>query len=490
MRTKRLQRNLRGFLFVLIFTSACGMPVQLTSEQQPPLLVQSTGESTPLPTRGPYPPGEIFEYIAQSGDTLPAVAAHFNTTVTEIRDENPDLPSAITTFPPGFPLRIPAYYVPLTGPTFKILPDSEVVYGPTSLGFDIENTIRQFPGYLAEMESFAYKRQRKAWDVVLVVAERYSIHPRLFLSLLEYRTKALSLSNPEGDQLTYPMGTRDISYRGLFWQLVWVAERLNDGYYGWREGTLSEFTLQDGLVVRPDPWQNAGTVALQYLFAGWYATEDFEIASSPEGFVEVYRDLWGDPFRLEQALLPGSLQQPELTLPFQPNRVWDFTGGPHFSWGTSLPRGALDFAPPSEESGCVVSNEWFTAPGDGIIVRSEEATVVLDLDGDGFEQTGWVLFFFHVGTEGRIASGTVVEQGGLLGHPSCEGGRATGTHIHVARKYNGEWISASGPLAFVLDGWVAAAGTDAYEGTLTKGSKIVPACPCSRQENQILYEFP
>jgi len=39
---------------------------------------------TPLPTRPVYIPGELVEYNAQSGDTLPALAAHFNTTVQEI----------------------------------------------------------------------------------------------------------------------------------------------------------------------------------------------------------------------------------------------------------------------------------------------------------------------------------------------------------------------------------------------------------------------
>ena len=35
-----------------------------------------------------------------------------------------------------------------------------------------------------------------------------------------------------------------------------------------------------------------------------------------------------------------------------------------------------------------------------------------------------------------------------------EGGHVTGTHVHIARKYNGEWIPADG-LAFNLEGWVA-----------------------------------
>ena len=137
------------------------------------------------------------------------------------------------------------------------------------------------------------------------------------------------------------------------------------------------------------------------------------------------------------------------------------------------------------------SKVWFTAPADGVIARSAEATVILDLDGDGDEHTGWVLFFFHVATEGRIAEGAKVKKGDLLGFPSCEGGISTGTHIHVARRYNGEWIPAAGLLPFVLDGWVAEYGGTAYEGTLTKGSKVVPACKgCARADSQIIYTLP
>ncbi|HJS19721.1 MAG TPA: LysM domain-containing protein, partial [Anaerolineales bacterium] len=59
----------------------------------------------PAPTSGrpEYPPGELVDYIAQSGDTLPALAKRFNTTEEEIRVANPIIPSDATTMPPGFP---------------------------------------------------------------------------------------------------------------------------------------------------------------------------------------------------------------------------------------------------------------------------------------------------------------------------------------------------------------------------------------------------
>jgi hypothetical protein len=60
----------------------------------------------------------------------------------------------------------------------------------------------------------------------------------------------------------------------------------------------------------------------------------------------------------------------------------------------------------------------------------------------------------------------------------------------MARRYNGEWLSAAGAVPFTLDGWVAAEGARPYEGTLTKGSSVVSACTCSTHQNRIFYRLP
>ena len=62
---------------------------------------------------------------------------------------------------------------------------------------------------------------------------------------------------------------------------------------------------------------------------------------------------------------------------------------------------------------------------------------------------------------------------------------ATGSHIHITRKYNGEWILADGPLPFTLSGWEAHAGVLAYQGALTKGDQTVLACACASEETLI-----
>jgi murein DD-endopeptidase MepM/ murein hydrolase activator NlpD len=103
--------------------------------------------------------------------------------------------------------------------------------------------------------------------------------------------------------------------------------------------------------------------------------------------------------------------------------------------------------------------------------------LAIDLDGDGSEQTGWVVVYFHVADKNRLAAGQWVKGDEPIGHPSCEGGRSTGTHVHVARKYNGEWLAAGGPLPMILSGWQVYPGEKEYQGEMRRGGQLVVASP-------------
>jgi murein DD-endopeptidase MepM/ murein hydrolase activator NlpD len=189
-------------------------------------------------------------------------------------------------------------------------------------------------------------------------------------------------------------------------------------------------------------------------------------------------------------VLPGSLQQPALQFPFVQGQLWAYTGGPHTGWGSGEPYAAIDFAPAAETSGCYIveADKYATAMADGLVLRSDIDGTVIDLDKDGDERTGWVLYYLHLATHQRIPLGREVKAGDPVGYPSCEGGRVTGTHVHVARKYNGEWILADGPLAFNLEGWIAHNGSQAYKGTLTRGPLMITACECSDYQSQVISD--
>lgn len=445
---------------------------------------QTPGPSpTPLPTRAEYNPGELVDYSAQSGDTLQALAAHFNTTIQEIRDANPGIPADATTMPPDMPMKIPIYYLPFWGTPFQILPDSQFINGPAAIGFDTESFVASHPGWLKDFRTYAANANHSGAEIVDIVATNYSISPRVLLAVLEYQTGALSQPVPPSG--SYPLGEVDYTHAGLFMQMIWAADLLNNGYYGWRTGSLTEIEHFYGNIERPDPWQTAATVAFQYYYSQHNSAEDYATAIGPGGVARIYQDLFGNPWAANQPHIPVSLQQPELTLPFKSGDTWNLTSGPHSGWGTLMPLAALDFAPPAASGGCIPTPELALAMANGVVVRSETGVVMLDLDGDGDERTGWDILYLHLATIGRASVGRTLKAGDPVGYPSCEGGTATGTHIHIARKYNGEWIPVDSAISFNMDGWIAHLGNADREGTLTRGNQTVIACDCSNAASQI-----
>ncbi len=422
---------------------------------------------TPFPTRPAYDPGELVDYTAQSGDTLDALALRFNTTVAEIRTANEFIPEDATTMPPGMPMQIPIYYRPLWGTPYQMLPDAAFINGPHVVDFSTKDFLSEHTGWLSSYTAWAFSGARTAAEILDYVAIQYSISPKLLLGLLEYQGGAISDPFLDDARERLILGLETNYWVGVYLQLSFAANILNDGYYRWREGDLLEFELADGSLVRPDPWQNAATVALQYFFSQVLSEREYHYAVGPDGFARTYAGLFGDPWEIEPHV-PGSLVQPEMQLPYKNEVGWAFTGGPHTGWGSMAPWAALDFAPPSTITGCYPSGLWTTAVADGLIVRDGPGILVLDLDGDGDERTGWVVFYLHVAERDRVSVGTYVNAGDPLGHPSCEGGRSTGTHIHIARKYNGEWMVADGTIPFVLSGWRPVRGETPYSGWLVK----------------------
>ncbi|MBN1373530.1 MAG: LysM peptidoglycan-binding domain-containing protein [Anaerolineaceae bacterium] len=487
-------------IYHLIFTCLClavflltgCLPTDLASGEAPaPFTAQPTPTAGPTPTIEPtrpvYSPGELVDYIAQTGDTLPVLAEHFNTTVREIRQANTFIPLDATTMPPGMPMKIPIYYQPLWGSAYQIIHDSLYINGPAQRGFDSTTFVNQQPGWLKNFSEYASGQDRTGAQIVDLIALNHSVSPRLLLALLEYELGALTDPAMPAGLDGFPLGEVDLSTNGLYRQLNWAANALNNGYYGWRSGGLTALNLPGDLLERPDPWQNAATVALQHYFTLHHAEEEYRRAIGPEGFAATYAALFGDPWAVE-AHIPGSLRQPDLRLPFLPGLPWAYTGGPHSAWGTGEPFAAIDFAPPSEESGCVLTEEYTTAVADGIVARTGPGILVLDLDGDSDEHTGWTIFYLHIAGEDRAPKGRKVQAGDLLGHPSCEGGLATGTHIHIARKYNGEWVLADSTLAFNMEGWVVRNGPVAYQGFLVRNGRQIIANTSSEQSSQIQAE--
>jgi murein DD-endopeptidase MepM/ murein hydrolase activator NlpD len=439
-----------------------------------------SGGILPLATDIPTPPSVPVDsapllYYTQAGDTLPVVAIRFGVQATDVSSPSGDLPST-GLLTPNTLLIIPHMLVNTTS-SVKIIPDSELIYSPSAIDFDVSAYITEAGGYLSTYREWLGTTQwTTGADLVQRIAMENSINPRILLALLEYQSGWVygQPSNPM--QEDYPLGRVELSMKGLFSQLAWAVNQLSIGYYGWREGWLTEIQFSDGVSARLAPDLNNGTVAIQYYLAQVYTTPSWLGAlDANSGIPALYEKMFGSPWirAMEvEPLYPPNLSQPDMILPFLLEQVWSYTGGPHGAWERDGSRAAIDLAPGSTESGCVTSSSWVVASAPGLIVRAGHGAVVEDLDGDGNEQTGWNILYMHVNGL-RVKKGDWVETSDLLGHPSCEGGIATGTHVHIARKYNGEWISADGPLPMVLSGWTVHAGSIPYEGTMTNGTATV-----------------
>jgi LasA protease len=422
---------------------------------------------------------EDDEYIVQIGDSLGSIASRFNITVQMLLNANqitnPDLLEV------GQLLVIPAPIPGGQGSGFKIIPDSEFVYGPYAQSLDVSGFLARFDSYLNRYSEEVEGHIRTGPEIVQMVAQDYSINPRLIIAILEYKSGWVTKAGPSEATWYYPIGYLDGYHEGLYMQLAWVADNLNRGYYLWKVGGISGWLLSTGEIIPADPSINAGTAGVQQLFAQLDDRATWDVDISPQGLFATYGDLFGYPFDYTyEPIIPENLEQPFMQLPFEPGVDWAFTGGPHGGWGDGSAWAALDFAPGSEGLGCVKSYLWVVAVADGLIVRADEGRVIQDLNGDGNEGTGWTVLYMHIEGDDRVQAGTYLKAGERIGHPSCEGGYSTGTHVHIARRYNGEWIAAdqlpeNGGVPFNLEGWVSSGDGISYNGYLKRGGETVAA---------------
>lgn len=430
-------------------------------------------QSKILPTLRAYE--ETYTVVA--GDSLAGIALRHQISVRQLLDANEiEDPNLIS---PGQVLQIPPASANELADGFRILPDSEVIYGPTVKDFDAASIVSQFNGKLSNyQEELEDGSVLSGAEIVQRVADENSVNPRLLLALIQHQSGCLVSPDANCDLEAYPLRLLSKAHLGLYKQLSWAANEILRGYVLWEKSLLAVWTLADGEVMRVDAAINPATAGLQHFFSLLDGKAAFKQDISASGFYKTYSELFGYPFAFTMdPLLPDGLTQPEMILPLASGDVWLLTSGPHWAWGTGSPWAALDFAPPGEEEdyGCYPSDAVVLAAASGLVVRSEGSAVVIDLDEDGYEQTGWTLNYFHISEESAVAVGTHVATGDVIGISSCEGGITNGTHFHLARRYNGVWIEAGGPIPFNLGGWVAKSFGIVYDGSLTKDGYTVEA---------------
>ena len=453
--------------------SSGGFDVHESIDQPAPVIMTSTPTPNP-PITLPTPRSEAVNYVVQPGDFLRKIAQTYQVSIHQIVEANEiDNPNLIDV---GQVLLIPPPSFDAVIPFFKILPDSELVYSPGNAGFDVSAFIDSQGGYLSSYNEEVDDVTLSGAEIVERVAVLYSINPRILLTVLEFQSQWVTDSDPPEETLDFPMQYFDSRKVGLYPQLAWAANLLNEGYYLWKLEAISIWMLSDSAIIGVDPTINPGTAGVLNLMRYLTTESDWDWVISEAGVFATYYRLFGYPFDYAvEPLISNDFAQPDLQLPFEEGAVWSYTGGPHGGWDTGSAWAGLDFAPPGEAMGCVPSGAWVVAVAPGEVVYSDHGAVIQDLEGDGIWQTGWSILYMHIDSRDRVKAGTYLEAGDRIGHPSCEGGFSTGTHLHIARRYNGEWIAADGDLPFVMDGWISSGYGVEYNGYLSKGDVVLEA---------------
>ena len=111
---------------------------------------------------------------------------------------NPDLLEV------GQELIIPAPIPGETGSGFKIIPDSELVYGPYAQSFDVKGFVSQYDSYLSRYSEEVEGQTITGAEIVQLVAQDYSVNPRLLLAVLEYQSGWVTKANPTQETRDYP----------------------------------------------------------------------------------------------------------------------------------------------------------------------------------------------------------------------------------------------------------------------------------------------
>lgn len=438
-----------------------------------------TGNIAPMPIPTPPADGLYAYHTVTNGESLTYLADIYNTEIeTLVKLNQLDGPDALINIDQV--LRVPLQ-LDKTAPDQRLLPDSEVVYGPSYVNFDIAAFVESQGGYLNEYTEWVDAETLNGAEIVERVAEQYSVGPRLLLALLEYYGGWVTNSTLDATQIRLPLGDKNPYADSLYLAMTFTANRINAGYYGYKRDGFWVFELADRSRVVTQPGLNAGTVGLQNLLSVHADWETWQQDLGPDGFMATYQALFGDPAAYEfRPLIPNTLTQPELSLPWREGKGFYFTSGPHAGFVDGSAWAAIDFGPPDVLGSCFYSEEPVTAAADGVVVVARNGEVYLDLDGDGNIQTGWVLFYLHTvaDTDTPVSVGQHLKQGDVIGYASCEGGLSNSSHLHFARRYNGEWMAAGGPVPMNLSGWEVQPNSVPYDGQLVKGTDIRDSCEC------------
>jgi hypothetical protein len=235
-------------------------PVQIvenpeeTSTATPASKVEAVSP-TPLPTAPAITmvaPAGFVTYVTRPGETLLGLAKRFELRLDELLYQQPYLPDAY--LPGGLQLVVPEIHGATTPPD-TLLPDSELVYSPSAVGFDVTAFVNQAGGFLSIYSEDVDGQILSGAEIVQRVANELSVNPRLLLAVLEERSGWVYGQPKDPDQVDYPFGYLATGQVGLYDELRIAGTQLNLAYYGYKEGNYILIRFANGSALRLHPFE-------------------------------------------------------------------------------------------------------------------------------------------------------------------------------------------------------------------------------------------
>ena len=302
-------------LLIAAALAACSAPPLNSDAPAPTAAITKIAvvvTATPAVSPTPFSTTIIERYTVRSGDTLSGISQRFDISIDDLMKLNGLAnPNALQV---GQQLKV-TIQVTRAALADRLLPDSEAVYSPAYASFDVAAFANQHNGYLAAYREKVEGEMLTGPQIIQLIAERFSVGPRVLLTLLEFQSGWVTNTAPA--QTTYPMGLIDSTRQGLFFQTGWAANHLNEGYYGKLSGRLAAYRFKDRSRARVAPTINPASAAIQNVLALTTNWDTWQQQIGPDGFIATYRRLFGDPSALAiEPLIPPDLKQPTLRMPW------------------------------------------------------------------------------------------------------------------------------------------------------------------------------
>jgi LasA protease len=353
-----------------------------------------------------------------------------------------------------------------------LLADGQFVWGPNVGDFDVH-------AFLSAHESplVAYADSVVSW------AGYASVNPQVVLTLLELR-HGLVTAIPAGvdrGQIDGWVEEASMDLASAFYDYLYSwGSRLPQGQPMPADAPVVAFA--DGSMVEVSRQTNAGTYAIvsTLAMASDRATWSQLISPTSGGsFAAVFDSFFPDADRLDDTnqINPATLPPDDLfQFPFPLGATWSFNGPHNWNGGSNPPPfSSMDFSttwphdPPFPYHYTVAA-----AGGTGTILSpnpyysDQPCWVRIDHGG------GWTTSYYHLRNLGAPGSlGSLQPNAGLgtIAEEICNGGFASGAHVHFSLLYNGAYVDLEG---IKLSGWTVHVGPTPYtSGFIERGGQTL-----------------